>query len=363
MFHVHRLLDASYPEPAATHLARRRELPQRLLARSRASNRMLACLDDRLDALEQRLDPTDLPRALWHDPELHAPLVALGTHAATEAAARAHLRRLGLLLGDLPLDAPDLSDGIHRVVLPEVAVWRRLAGALSVLPATAVAVNGARVYQPIPGLFDDLPFPEVYRLAEAPADPMAALHALDQALRLLERVDAALYQDLGEVVQVIALLPPLPSSTWTGTHPPQSHWSFNLRLRYPGALFVNPFTVGASGLVEGLVHEYVHQRLWLAWELDPPDGLPPWEMQMVSPVSGVQRPVRTMIHAAVVYRTVIQTHTALLDEGALSQPQAQWCRARRDHLRAHLPELFEQLRQRLEPGMGARQLVEAVAAS
>ena len=71
---------------------------------------------------------------------------------------------------------------------------------------------------------------------------------------------------------------------------------------------------------ESLIHEYYHQRIWLWWLIEAPAHLPPREVMMTSPVSGQQRPVCVMMHALLIYASLIDFYSwaewACPDEGA-----------------------------------------------
>jgi len=54
-------------------------------------------------------------------------------------------------------------------------------------------------------------------------------------------------------------------------------------------------------LVESLIHEYYHQRIWLWWLIEAPADMPDHSMTIVSPVSRQERPVQVMMHALLIY--------------------------------------------------------------
>src|SRR5690606_23783957 len=219
----------------------------------------------------------------------------------------------------------------------------------------------------VPHLFADLPMPPVYAQSDRPGDLGLALHRHRRARPLLQLAcDPAVALDLDRILRVVALLPPPPPSVDPTPLPPQACWSFNLRLRFPGAVFLNPFTVGAPGLAEGLLHEYLHQRMWLWWELCPPTGLPDWQRSIHSPMSGQTRPLVTMLQAAVIFRCVHHMHRALLvprvARGALDPDARAFCRARVERRAATRPGLARRLAAYVAEGSEAWALVQRACA-
>ncbi|MGH1342806.1 MAG: hypothetical protein ACRBN8_14690 [Nannocystales bacterium] len=356
MFRVQSLIDVLAPINAEQQLQARSSLPRRLLRNSRRKNASLRALDTQLDALEARLG--DLSRALGNSPEIHAPLVCLGDRCPDLDTATQLLHRLDVLSGGVSPSGPGIESGIYRLPHLGHGVVERRGGEVIALDAHRRSAGGHVVYFPIPGLFADLPFPPVYAMSAKPGCSAHALRQYERARALLSRVDQVVFADFERTITTTALLPPVPHEQ--GQPLPQAHWSFNLRLRLPGAVFVNPFSVGVPALCEGLLHEYLHQRMWLWWELCPPCGLPRWGPSLRSPISGQMRPLVTMLQALVIYRCVIQLHQALLRTDALTTQEQDNCRTRAQSLRAALPQLACDLAKHLRPGSGAHRVLTLV---
>lgn len=361
MFHVTALIDALAPRSAHEQLALRRRLPQRLLRRSARSNSALRSLAPRLEALHDRLAPDALPPGWWAEPELYPPLVSLGDRCRDEHSAARLLDRLDVIMGRTRVEAPHVDDGWYRLAHLGRGTVQRRGGATLTVRGHHDRADGTRILLPVFGLFSDLPFPSIYDQPHPTDEALEdlALERFRRARALLSRVDPETSADLTHTVNTVALLPP--ATLPPGAALPQAAWSFNLRLRYPGAIFVNPFQVGVPGVAEGLLHEYLHQRMWLWWELCPPSGLPPWGPALRSPVSGQMRPLVTMLQALVIFRCMAQLHEGLLhDDAELSPSERAWCRERHQRIRVALPELADALDARLEPGTDARAIVEHV---
>ena len=358
MFHAQTLIDAVSSMSAREQLDARKTIPRHLLRCSREQNPVLEARRAQLDELEARLAPEGIEPHRWGNPEVHAPLMALGDRCPSEAAVDRQLRRLEVLAGEVPVSAPGNQDGIYRLDHLGQGVVERRGGKVTPRLATWSHPDGTLIYLPVPGLFRDLPFPEDY-LPEHPAgDYQLAIERYHVARNWLDRVAPKVSSDFREVISGVALLPPVPGAE---EPPTQAQWSFNLRLRYRGVLFVNPFSVGVPALAEALLHEYIHQRMWLWWELDSPTGLPQKRERMVSPISGRSRPAITMIQGLMIFRCVTTLHERLLELGDLSPQEQTWCAQRHERLRVAVPQLVDALRGRLPDASEARRIVDLVA--
>ena len=129
--------------------------------------------------------------------------------------------------------------------------------------------------------------------------------------------------------------------------------SFNLRLAYPGVLFIDPAGRPALLIAEDLLHEFMHQVLWLNSEVSGEAPRPSdWNIPVVSPFTQRTRPLPVMAHAALIY-----TAAGLLLESQMdSSLWSPRCAARLYAIIRHLPEL----RRRLQECQDASPAVEAL---
>ncbi|HEY5837571.1 MAG TPA: hypothetical protein VIT19_00965, partial [Pyrinomonadaceae bacterium] len=143
--------------------------------------------------------------------------------------------------------------------------------------------------------------------------------------------------DLKRVIQTIVLVPNIGD---------QERWSYNLRLAYFGAIFINPFVVGCAGIAEALIHEYYHQRFWQWWAYDPPDGLPAEDQLITSPVTQRPKPARVMLQAFVIYTAVHAFYeTQLANHSARDHQTSKWIGDRTELLARAIVQLHERLRE------------------
>jgi hypothetical protein len=333
--------DAALPE--RLHEGRAR-LPADILRRHVAANRNLAARASELRSLADALDRTPAAAA---NPEVYPFLIAARFAGAGLADALIDKIRWHAGLSD-DLGA-GLTPGCHRSGRPP-GVHRESAGRLEPLDGCWAEAPGTkvRVYFPRPGLFRDLIGADLYPDEPSSRTDADLLRDVADALDLVRRYDEGLYAEMCRCFSVLVL------TTDFGT----VRSSFNLRLRYVGGLFLNPFHETPLGLAEGLVHEYYHQRLWHWWWLEPLAGLPGEDVQVTSPITGRRRPAPVMTHAFVIYVALAEFHATLarrLDGDARRAAEARSAR-----LSAGIGPLGEALRQVVSAPSRAADLLDLV---
>jgi hypothetical protein len=324
-------------------LERVADLPVDLLDVAERRNPVLAERRREVAEVRDHVKREARSRALWRDPEVFHPIVSLADEARERARADELLERLRLVLGLRSPETASLPDGFYRLahrtgelVLCADGELRRFTSGWH-LPSD----DGLRVYLPIPELFRDILAEEIYPSDAPLGDLDRAAGVYRRSMALVAAYDSSLHEDFLRTLSTVVLLPPVPHAP--AADDPSLRWSFNLRLRYFGAIFVNPFLVDEFGLAEGLIHEYIHQRFWLWWELDPPAGLPRGDATVRSPVTGARRPAAVMLQALFIYANALHFHESAL-AGTLGGPAASpWAAARAALLRRALPELAERL--------------------
>lgn len=331
--------DAARPE--RLHEGRTR-LPAAILRRHAAANRNLAARGSELVSLAEALERAPGSAA---NPELYPFLIAARFAPAALCDTLVDKIRWHAGLAD-DLGA-GLTPGYHRsrrapgVHLESEGRLEPVDGCWAEAPGTTV-----RVYFPRPGLFRDLLGEDLYPdvpPARADAD---LLRDVEEAFELVRRYDERLYEEVRRCFSVLVL------TTDFGT----VRSSFNLRLRYVGGLFLNPFHETPLGLAEGLVHEYYHQRLWHWWWEEPLDGLPGEDVQVTSPITGRRRPVPVMTHALLIYMALEALHATLARrlEGEVGRA----AELRSARLAAGIGPLGDALRQAVPAGTRAADLLD-----
>jgi hypothetical protein len=323
----------------------RAPLPAAILRRHLAANRNLAAHAGPFESLADALDRTPAAAA---NPELYPFLLAARFAPATQRDALADKIRWHAGLAD-ELGA-GLTPGYHRSGRAP-GVHREEAGRLAPVEGCWAEAAGTaiRVYFPRPGLFRDLLGADLYPDVSSSRADADLLRDVNEAFALVRLYDERLHEEVRRCFSVLVLTTDFGSI----------RSSFNLRLRYVGGLFLNPFHETPLGLAEGLVHEYYHQRLWHWWWQEPLAGLPGEDVEVTSPLTGRRRPVPVMTHALLIYVALRAFHGALAHR--LDGDARQAAQARSARLAAGIGPLGDALRQAVPRGTRAADLLDLLA--
>jgi hypothetical protein len=227
--------------------------------------------------------------AASRNPELYPHLMYC---CSANESFQPHLEALAVQLG---LRSPWAThSAIHRFVrvrAPEAKVLehvgcgiREVGGVVSADSEPGMPL----VYSPHPGLFTDVAG-GLYHATDNRLEPVALSERVRNALRLISNYSSTLHREIAEHVNVIAFT----------SDPLEVTRSFSMRVAYLGGIFsaiCDPVT-----LAENVIHEYYHGRLWSWWLVERPADLPGDEVQVTSPVTGEQRPLAVMLHALLIY--------------------------------------------------------------
>lgn len=119
--------------------------------------------------------------------------------------------------------------------------------------------------------------------------------------------------------------------------------SFNLRLAYLGAIFIDPAQRPALLVAEDILHEFIHQVLWTSWALNYRSfGDREWSEIIESPFTGNSRPLPVMTQALFIYNAAalfLQSHNK-------NSYWCQKCQARLIELQNHLPLLLIKIKEK-----------------
>jgi hypothetical protein len=282
---------------------------------------------------------------IWRNPEVYGQIALLAKVAASNDDLSATLESLRLQVGMVQPWAARLANGVYRLAHVNGSFYVVNSGEIrEIRHEILTSVNGFRglVFLPFENLFSDLVDPSLYLPTCNDFNRGHLESKLAKAFELLECYSPELMSDLQEVVRTIVLVPDLGDA---------KRWSYNLRLSYFGGIFINPFVVGVYGLVEALIHEYCHQRLWQWWTYEPPTGLPPEDMMIQSPVTGRNKSAMVMVHAFVIYVSVYNFYvTQVLPSGDVSMEEERWVVDRICLLSKTIPELYRALCSQLQSG-------------
>jgi hypothetical protein len=314
--------------------------PFRIIDAARSVHEPLADMDGFRDlyAYLEAMSPRH-----WNNPELYPHLFSLlydgsaPSAAASMLALRAHL------------DLVPLSDEMfvhHRYFRRRATgsqTFERSAGGYREIPATIAMQPGTArfplVYMPFPNLFDDVVGAETYcGDGEWPPDAAFVERHIAEAMEQIRTYCPVLFEGFSEAIGTIAV---------TAEQGKNIRHSYSAEVTYAGGIFVSIPDDNIPSLVEGLIHEYYHQRLWLWWLIEPPADLPPETLTIVSPVTNTERSALVMLHALLIYVSACDFYR---DAVMRYEATAAWCA---EHL-AHLERGTRQLIAELERVLGDR---------
>jgi hypothetical protein len=145
---------------------------------------------------------------------------------------------------------------------------------------------------------------ELYPRLTSDYDANHLLELATRAASIFTNCCTQMSADFMKVIRHIILTPDIGNS---------DRWSYNCRLLYFGAIFINPFRVNPYGMVESFIHEYFHQRLWQWWAHEEIEGLPTDDVMVRSPITGNLRSAAVMLQALIIYISVLHFYHQQLD--------------------------------------------------
>lgn len=341
------------------------EMPAYLLGRAAHLNPRVAEQPERL-ARAAAAVAEGHDNARWRDAEIYYPIFTLAESGADAVRTEQLWTRLEIQLGLQPVDAlASLPPAIYRLTKPRGKCYQVSDGVVAGMEPPIVLFpewGETTVYTPATGLFADvLPAEHYGPCNDAAAAAMTASRHLAEALTLVESCSPELAADIRDLIRTIVLVPPRPRSEYDAS-PMSYRWSFNLRLRYFGAVFLELEHVDRYGALEGLVHEYYHQRCWQWWEIERPSGIPQPDVMMRSPVTGLIRSAIVMTQAFLIYVAIHELLSVVSAKEGSTAATGSWLEARRSHIAARIPSLYAALGEIVEPGTTIAAMLDSLMA-
>jgi hypothetical protein len=206
------------------------------------------------------------------------------------------------------------------------------------------------VYAPRPHLFDDIES-KCYR-GQPSCDPDSLLSSVNGAYDLIKNYSPEIADGFTRTINVISFM----RRDRAGVK------SFSMRNVYIGGIFVSES--GLLLLAEQFIHEYYHQCIWPWWLIEPPSDLPNNQDQITSPITGRLRPISVMVHALLIYCSLIDFYRFALSSPELQdydEEEVQEARAALSRIETGVTPLFIALRTALAERPETRSIVETVA--
>jgi hypothetical protein len=256
------------------------------------------------------------------NPELYPHLLALQS-ADERSSAEGHVDALRIQLGMIaPQPGATGARRFVRLRRPEPTVLERRGKAMAEIAGVVCPVPELPtllVYRPYPLLFDDIVNGHYHgRGKRLELHHLARL--VSAALHELKDYSKELWASVAETVRTIAFTSDSVSVTR----------SYSPRLSFLGGIFCA--VCRPPLLVESVLHEHYHCRLWTWWLVEPPADLPGDEMQIISPLTRRRRPASTMLHALLINASLIDYYGFALS-GQLRPAERRCCEGRLRKLR------------------------------
>lgn len=313
------------------------ELPKHLLSAAGKSDPALQ-QSSRFQLLCQKV--SSVSREQWNNPELYPHLFALLRRSSdsSDKTADRCIRNIEFQLGEVELDVEQFSSGFYRRRVPRANVFHICDGCVYDLAELVIpnpAVNSFPLfYMPFPELFTDVVGPDVYDGSRGKFTVEYAQSMIAAGASSLLRYSPELYAGFCEAIGVVAL---------TSGPDVADRSSFSSRMYYAGGVFSSLLTDNVPALLENLIHEYYHQRLWVWWSIEGPHDLPPETLMIESPVTRAQKSVSVMLHAFLIYIGVCAYYQFALEHEAISESTAHWVERRLARLSVGTIELRDLL--------------------
>lgn len=205
----------------------------------------------------------------------------------------------------------------------------------------------AVLYPPRDNLFNDLLSTRFYPPVSTTFMVNQLKDLVQDAAAILRSYSEELYDDFNRAISVIGLTADLRD---------EQRWSFSCRLRYFGGMFVNPYNIPVCGVVEAMIHEYYHQRLWQWWAYDDDYSISE-EVVVVSPMTGNTRSVSVMMQALLIYTSILNFYIAYYELGGTSR---KWIYNRIQNLRNAIPSLYRLLEEACKAHTSPHRFLRAV---
>lgn len=179
----------------------------------------------------------------------------------------------------------------------------------------------------IPGTIYPVDFTKTYPVKKAKG-------LVKNSLALLKKYSPTLYHELSEVISYVFLTPDFND---------RKRYSYNLRTQYFGAVFINPFQTDEVAFAESLIHEFIHQRLWLQWAYQLPDLHHYESIRIVSPFTRRLKSLPVMVHAFIIYNVLHDYYEFLSMEPTISYEKKQEISGFMERSEKRIPLLYSRI--------------------
>jgi hypothetical protein len=294
-----------------------------------------------LSLCEQYLDhysknKTNIP--FYKNPELFN---VLGEYVnnTTPHPDRDTLYKMGLQLGLHKTPDPNKFTTLRLyhfykcIYTPEAKIELTTRNSLIIKDGTAR--QHIQVIMPLQNIFSGLIAETLYPANTGSGYRSASLtRSIEKSFDMINDYSPVLYADLFRIISYVFLTPDFHN---------KKRFSYNLRTGYLGAIFINKYQTSTISFAEALIHEFIHQRLWLQWSYTVPDMYKLQQTEVVSPFTNRSKTVPVMVHAYIIYTLIRDFHQYLLLRGNTGKREQQYLENSIKKAAGQLPVLYSRL--------------------
>lgn len=139
---------------------------------------------------------------------------------------------------------------------------------------------------------------------------------IEKSINLIYAYSTTLKNDFFKTINYIFLTPDFNNKV---------RFSYNLRTGYFGAIFINEYVTNKISFAESLIHEFIHQHLWLQWAYEFPDLSKLEKIEIISPFTNRLKSITVMAHAYIIYNVIHDFHKFILSNCNLSKSEVSYC--------------------------------------
>lgn len=227
----------------------------------------------------------------------------------------------------------------YRFFNPNPSIILKNKNKVSVLNENSnILINNAYdriIIKPINGLFLDIIPRELYPNFKNIYNASERQYHIDDSFKLIKNYSESIFNDSLNCINKIFLTPSLGKG---------QRLSYNLRLSYLGAIFIDFLRTNKYSFAESYIHEYYHQRIWLWWYFEKPFEIPDDNYKIISPITGLPKSISVMIHALIIYISICDFYKYIEKNEAFDDPkELNFVKEKINCLEKGIPKLFVSL--------------------
>lgn len=163
---------------------------------------------------------------------------------------------------------------------------------------------------------------------------------IEKSINLIYAYSTTLSSDFFRIINYIFLTPNFNNKV---------RFSYNLRTGYLGAIFINEYVTNKISFAESLIHEFIHQRLWLQWAYEFSDLNRLEKIEILSPFTNRLKSITVMMHAYIIYNVIHDFHKFILSNCNPGKSEVSYLKINIENSKNNLPVLNSRLLEKIPP--------------